>query len=252
MNPLTTLIYIFVFLFGITVGSFMNVCILRIPTGESIVTGPSHCTRCGKRLKWYELVPIFSYLALRGRCSKCKSKISIQYPVVEALNGVLWLLLSFLFGMTLQAALACLFTSALIVLSVIDARTREIPAGINIFILFLAIASTILDKQNYLSHIIGLFAISLPLYLIFLITNGRGIGGGDIKLMAACGLLLGWKLIILGFFLGCLSATVIHLTFMVVRKAGRALSFGPYLSVGVFLALIWGKSIIDWYLSLFI
>ena len=102
------------------------------------------------------------------------------------------------------------------------------------------------------SHIIGLIAISLPLYVIFLMTRGNGIGGGDIKLMAACGLFLGWKLIILGFFLGCLIATIIHLTLMAMKKADRALSFGPYLSIGIFIALIWGNLFINWYLGLFV
>ena len=251
MDSLLVLIYIFVFLLGITVGSFMNVCILRIPAGESIVTGPSHCTRCGKRLKWYELIPIFSYLALRGRCSKCSANISIQYPIIEALNGILWVLIFFLLGLSPQAILACLLSSALITLSVIDIRTREIPVGINIFILVLGILSTVLDRQNTLSHIIGLFAISLPLYLLFIITHGKGIGGGDIKLMAVCGLFLGWKLVILGFFLGCIAATVIHLILMAFKKAERALAFGPYLSIGIFLALLWGNLFINWYFSLF-
>lgn len=252
MESLTALMYIFVFLFGITVGSFLNVCILRIPAGESIVTGPSHCVRCGKKLKWYELIPIISFLALRGRCSNCKSPISAQYPIIEALNGVLWLLTIFVLGFTPYAALTCLLASSLIVLSIIDIRTREIPAGINIFILILGIAATILDLRNFMPHLIGLFAISLPLYLILLITHGRGIGGGDIKLMAACGLFLGFKLIVLGFFLGCLAASVVHLLLMALKKADRSLSFGPYLSLGIFIALIWGNSLINWYLNLYL
>ena len=155
-------------------------------------------------------------------------------------------------GFTLFAALACLFSSALLTLSVIDARTREIPPGISLFVLILGLIAALIDLQNWQTHLIGFFAISLPLYLIFQITQGKGIGGGDIKLMAGCGLFLGWKLIVLGFFLGCAFATVIHLTLMALRKADRSLSFGPYLSLGIFAAMLFGHAFIDWYLHLFI
>jgi leader peptidase (prepilin peptidase)/N-methyltransferase len=251
MDSLTALMYILAFLFGITVGSFMNVCILRIPAHESIVTGPSHCPRCGKKLKWYELIPIFSFLALRGRCSNCKLPISAQYPIIEAVNGILWLLIFYVLGFSPYAVLACLMVSALFVLSVIDVRTREIPQGINVFILVLAITAALIDRQNFTSHIIGFFSISVPLYLILIITRGKGIGGGDIKLMAVCGLFLGWKLVVLAFFIGCLAASIIHLFLMAAKKADRSLSFGPYLSAGIFLALLWGNLIIDCYLSLY-
>ncbi len=250
MDALTALMYTLVFLFGIAVGSFLNVCILRIPKSESIVTGPSHCTSCGKRLKWYENIPLFSFLALRGRCSGCKAKISAQYPLVEALNGALWLLSFYVLGFTASAAIACLLVSALIILSFIDARTREIPSGTTIFILVLGVLATLLDMPNWLSHLIGFFAMSLPLFLIFVVTKGRGMGGGDIKLMAGCGLLLGWKLVILGFFIGCFAATLIHLTLMALKKADRTLSFGPYLSAGIFAALLWGEPLINWYLNM--
>lgn len=249
MPTLTFLMYTLVFLFGISVGSFLNVCILRMPKGESIISGPSHCTSCGKKLKWYEMIPIFSFLALRGRCSGCKTAISAQYPLIEALNGALWVLTLVFLGFTFQAFIACLFASALVVLSVIDARTREIPSEITVFILALGVAATFLDLESWLTHIIGFFAVSLPLCLIFFATRGKGIGGGDIKLMAGCGLLLGWKLVVLGFFLGCLIAAVIHLTRMALKKADRTLSFGPYLSAGMFAAVLWGLPLINWYLA---
>ena len=251
MDTLTVLMYILVFFFGITVGSFLNVCILRIPEHESIVSGSSHCMSCGKRLKWYELIPLFSFLALRGSCSKCKAKISPQYPIIEALNGFIWVLVFYKLGLTLEALVACLFASTLIVLSLIDIRTREIPAGTTIFILVLGVAATLLDLQNWLTHLIGLVAVSLPLFLIFVLSGGRGIGGGDIKLMAGCGLLLGWKLVVLGFFFGCIAATIIHIALMAVKKVDRTLSFGPYLSIGVFTALLWGTPLINWYFNMF-
>lgn len=244
------LLYILIFLFGICIGSFLNVVILRVPAGESIVTGPSHCMRCGRRLKWYEMVPVFSFLALRGRCAGCGEKISPQYPLIEAANGLLWVFLFWHFGLTWTALCACGFVSCLLALSVIDARTGEIPVGINICIAVLAVCMTALDLSSWPTHVIGLFAVSGPLYVLWLVTRGNGVGGGDIKLLAASGLLLGWKLILLAVVAGCVVAVCVHIPRMALKKAGRALAFGPYLSVGMLLALLWGESVINWYLRL--
>jgi leader peptidase (prepilin peptidase)/N-methyltransferase len=243
--------YIVVFLFGITVGSFLNVCILRIPKKESIVAPPSHCTSCGKRLSWFELIPLFSYLGLRGRCSGCRVRISAQYPLIEAGNGVLWILLFWRFGWTPVFFPACLLSSALLVLSVIDGRTREIPPGTTIFIAVLGAVRVFLDLSHWPLYVIGFFSVSLFLLLVLVITDGRGVGGGDVKLMAVCGLFLGWKLVLFAFFLGCLLGSVIHLSLMAAKKAGRVLALGPYLSAGVFLSLLWGDAIIGWYMGLF-
>lgn len=250
MNLANLLAYIFIFLFGTVIGSFLNVCILRIPAGESIVTGPSHCPVCGKELKWYEMFPIFSYLALRGRCAGCKVHISAQYPLIEAANGVLYVLVFQRFGLSPEALIGAFIASALLTLSVIDERTQEIPEGINIFILVLALAASVIDYNNWLTHLIGAFAVSIPTALIFIFTKGRGIGGGDVKLMAVCGLLLGWKLIIFAFFVGCILGAGIHILRMKFSNKGHVLALGPYLSLGVFFAMLWGESLISWYLTL--
>lgn len=247
----TMFTYSIIFLFGITVGSFLNVCILRLPKGESIVTVPSHCVGCGRRLRPLELIPLFSYLFLRGRCASCKRRISPQYPLVEAANGVIWLILFWRFRLTPLFVLACLLCSALLVLSVVDARTREIPPGTTIAILVLGALRLILDLPGWPLYVIGFFAVSLPLYIILMASGGRGIGGGDVKLMAACGLFLGWKLILLAFFAGCFFGSVIHLSRMAAKKAGRVLALGPYLSAGVFFALLWGDALLKWYFSQF-
>lgn len=252
MNLATLFAYILIFLFGAVIGSFLNVCILRIPAGESIVTGPSHCPKCGKRLNWYEMFPIFSYLALRGRCSGCKAHISAQYPLIEAVNGVLWIIVFQRFGLSPEALIGALLTSAILTLSVIDERTQEIPEGINLFILVLAIVASALDYTNWLTHLIGAFAVSVPTALIFFITKGCGIGGGDVKLMSVCGLLLGWKLIILAFFVGCILGALIHIIRMKISNKGHVLALGPYLSVGVFFAMLWGERLINWYLGFII
>lgn len=245
--PVLTLTFTIVAL-GACVGSFLNVCILRIPAGESIVTGPSHCAGCGERLRWWELVPIVSWLALRGKCARCKAKISKQYPAIEALNAALWALMFKTYGETLHTALCCLVASTLIVVAVVDARTMEIPRGLNIILLILGIMRAATDYSRWVEHAIGFAAVSVILLAIYLASGGRGVGGGDVKLMAGCGLFLGWRLIIAAFIAACVIGSILHLIRMAAKKAGRVLAFGPYLSAGVVIAMLWGERLIEWYL----
>ncbi len=245
----TIILYIIIFLYGIVIGSFLNVCIYRLPKKENIVKVRSHCMNCGYQLKWYDLVPLFSYLALGGRCRKCKQKISIQYPIIEALNGVLYIIIFAEYGLSMTTLLYCLLFSALITLSVIDFRTYEIPLGINVFILALGLIRVATDSANWPDYVIGLICVSGVLFLIYWISHGRALGGGDVKLMAVCGLLLGWRLIIIGFVAGCIIGSVIHLIRMKISGEGHVLAMGPYLSVGVMIAALWGEQFINWYLK---
>lgn len=249
MYPEQIILYIIIFLYGIVIGSFLNVCIYRLPQKENIAKVRSHCMSCGYRLRWYDLVPLFSYLFLRGRCRKCKEKISIQYPLVEALNGVLYCIIFAEYGLSIETLLYALLFSALITLSVIDFRTYEIPLGINVFILALGLVRVVTDYTNWLGYAIGLLCVSGFLYIIYQATKGRGIGGGDIKLMAACGLLLGWKLTVLAFILGCIVGSVIHIIRMKVSDEGHVLAMGPYLAVGVMISVLYGNQLISWYLG---
>ena len=242
--------YIVIFIFGITIGSFLNVCIYRIPLHQSIVTVSSHCMTCGRKLKWYDMVPVFSWLLLGGKCRSCKSKISLQYPVIESLNGILYVVICLVNGMDLFSLIYCLMTSALLTLSLIDWRTYEIPPGINAFLFILGVAAAVLDRGNLLSHLAGMVCVSGFLGILYLISRGRAIGGGDIKLMFACGLILGWKQILLAFLLGCIIGSVIHLIRIRVQGEGHVLAMGPYLSAGIFLAALWGNAWISWYISL--
>ena len=242
---------IIIFLYGIIIGSFLNVCIYRIPKKENIVTTRSHCMSCGYQLRWYDLIPLFSWLALGGRCRKCKAKISVQYPAIEALNGVLYLIVFLRYGVSIETLLYCLMASALLALSVIDFRTFEIPLGFNVFIAVLGLVRVLTDLTNWREYAVGFFTVSTVLYIIYVLTKGRGIGGGDIKLMAASGLLLGWKCNILAFLLGCIIGSVIHLLRMRFTKAEHVLAMGPYLSIGIYISALWGTRLIDWYLSLF-
>lgn len=244
------ILYIPIFLFGIVIGSFLNVCIYRIPKHEDIVKTRSHCMSCGYTLKWYDMFPVFSFLALRGKCRKCGTKLSIQYPLVETANGILYVLITWIHGMTITALLYCLLISALIVISVIDFRTLEIPIGLNIFILVLGIARVATDFQNVWDYVIGFLAVSLVLAVLYYATKGTAIGGGDVKLMAVCGLVLGWKLIVLSFFVGCIAGSVIHVIRMKAFGAERVLAMGPYLSLGVLVSVLCGNPLLQWYLGL--
>lgn len=245
----TILLYITIFIFGIVIGSFLNVCIYRIPKKEDIVKINSHCMSCNYNLKWYDLIPLFSYIFLGGRCRKCKTKLSIQYPLIEGLNGILYVLVVAMNGFTMESLLYCLMFSALVTLSVIDFRTYEIPFGINLFILALGLIRVAMDYKNFLNYLIGFISVSGFLYLLYLLTKGRGIGGGDIKLMAVSGLMLGWKCNILALAFGCIIGSVIHLIRMKVSKEDHVLALGPYLSIGIMIAALWGESLLKWYFA---
>lgn len=249
MTTLNIILYIIIFIYGIVIGSFLNVCIYRIPKDENIAKVRSHCMNCGYQLKWYDLIPIFSYLCLGGKCRKCKTHIAVQYPVVEFFNGVLYLLVFVVNGFQISSILYCLLTSALIVLSVIDFRTFEIPFGINIFIFVLGIIQIIIDFGNWLNYLLGFFIVSAFMWIVIWLTKGKGFGGGDMKLMAAAGLLLGWKRILLSFLLGCIIGSICHVIRMKATKEDHILAFGPYLSIGIFLSALWGEAMIQWYLQ---
>ena len=160
---------------------------------------------CQTTLKPYDMVPIFSYLILRGKCRKCKSPISVQYPLVEALTGILFLAAFLAHGFTIYSGLLCLFFCCLIVVSITDIQTMTIPDSLQVFIFILAVINIILSPNEIVGKLIGLAVISIPMLLIAVLTGG--FGGGDVKLCAVCGLFLGWKLVLLGAFIGCILAS---------------------------------------------
>ncbi|MCR5256337.1 MAG: prepilin peptidase [Acetatifactor sp.] len=247
---MTPMFYAMFFIFGTVVGSFLNVLIYRIPLKQDFVKMRSHCMNCGYELKPYDLVPVLSYIALGGKCRKCKTRLSVQYPLIELLNGCLWLLTSIVYEGSYKTFIYCMCFSALIALSVIDFRTYEIPIGFSIFIFVFGIISLFFDYNNWADHGIGLVCVSGFLLILYLLSRGRAIGGGDIKLMAACGLLIGWKSIILAFLLGCIIGSVIHLLRMKISNESHVLAMGPYLSAGVIIAALWGDRMINWYINM--
>ena len=247
-------LYIIAFLYGIVIGSFLNVLIYRLPIKETIVTDRSHCMTCGRQIKWYDLIPLASYIFLRGKCRYCKAKISPQYPIVEALNGIGYVFIFFINGFNLVSILYCLTFSILLVVAIIDFRTYEIPQCLNVTIGIFGILRIILDFGDLLDYLIGFCVISGFMLIVLII--GRKIkhidafGGGDIKLMAASGLLLGWKEIILAFFIGCILGAVIHTLRMKITNEDHVLAFGPYLCAGILIAMLFGNTLINWYVGL--
>lgn len=243
--------YILLTLVGLCVGSFCNVLIFRLPKGEEFVRTPSHCMSCGHRLKWYELIPLVSWLVQKGRCRACGAPVSPQYPIVEGLNAAMWLAAGLLFvGDWLRIILSCALFSLLMVLAVIDWRTFEIPNGLNLAILLLGAVQLAADREHWPVYLIGMVSVSLVFLLLWFLTGGAGIGMGDVKLMAAAGLFLGWPRILLSVIVGSVAGAVIHLIRM-RGGAGRKLAFGPYLAGGIWFSALFGEAVIAAYLGLF-
>ncbi len=243
------LLFLIIFIYGIIIGSFLNVLIYRIPKKENFVTTRSHCMNCDYKLRWYDLIPVFSYIILGGKCRKCNTHISLQYPIIELVNGCMYMLITFIFGLSVETLLYALLFSALLALSVIDFKTFEIPFGFNIFIFCLGIVRVITDFAHWSDYVIGFFIVSSFIYLIIFLTKGRGMGDGDGKLMAAVGLLIGWKLVLLAFFLGCVFGSILHIARMKITRVDHVLAFGPYLSMGIMVSILWGTRLINWYID---
>lgn len=255
-------IALFVFLAGVCIGSFLNVLIIRIPKKENFTTSNSHCMTCNHRLYAKDLVPLFSWIFLGGKCRYCKAKISPQYPIVEAINGIMYALV-FWFMTDGEINLAtvgyCLAISALIVASAIDIKIMEIPDSMWVTILIGGILTYIdeLIKEGFDSHcliqrVVGFFTASTILFVLAVVTKG-GMGGGDIKLMAACGFLLGWQVILLSLIFGALSGTIYFVIVAIKNrkseeKMDHKVPFAPHLALAIVVCMFVGQQIIDWYL----
>lgn len=242
---------IFSLILGLLIGSFLNVCIYRIPRKEEIVYTPSHCFSCNHQLAWYDLIPVITYLRLGGKCRYCQAKISIQYPIIELSNGAAYMGIFAIYGLSIDTAFYCALFSILLVISLIDYKHYIIPNGLVIALMLLGIMHLFINPQNILQYIIGFFVASIILLLIAVITRGK-MGGGDIKLMAAAGLLIGWQNILVALMLGSVVGSVIGITLIVLKiiKREQMIPFGPFLAVGIMVSAMFGDKIISWYLSL--
>ncbi|MBC8530106.1 prepilin peptidase [Christensenellaceae bacterium NSJ-44] len=245
---------LFAFLFGSCTGSFINVVAYRLPRKLDMVKGRSFCPACGKTLKAYDMIPVLSFFCLKGRCRFCKEKISPRYPAVEALSGAVALACVWVHGYTLAALIAFSSCAVLLAVALIDWDTQEIPNGLVLALAVPALAAIgVFPEVSLLSRGIGLVAVSLPMLAMALLIK-NSFGGGDIKLMAVCGLLLGWQQILVGTFFALLTAGGYGAYLLATHKKGRkdTIAFGPFLAAGVALALLAGEPVLHAYLSLFI
>lgn len=256
MTPLI-IIPVFAFIFGMVVGSFLNVCICRMPKNESIVSPPSHCPGCSYQIRWYDNIPVLSYLFLRGKCRGCGTHISLQYPMVELLNGALTLFLFLRFGPTPAFAVLVLFCSALVVITFIDIEHQIIPDEISLSGIVIGfVLSFFLNGHTWLNSLLGILlgggSLLLVAYAYQRLTGKDGMGGGDIKLLAMMGAFLGWKAVPFIIFASSLVGSIIGVSIMLFQKKDSklAIPFGPYLAFGAVLYIFYGKPLIRWYLSL--
>jgi leader peptidase (prepilin peptidase)/N-methyltransferase len=244
------------FIIGLVIGSFLNVCIYRIPEGKSIISPPSHCPNCGERIKWYDNIPVISYLLLRGKCRNCGSPISIQYPLVELLTGFLTAAVVYKFGLTLTALYYAVFIWSLIVISLIDIKTMLVPVKLCYFtMLFGILLSPFIPQITFKDSVLGAsFGAGIILFIIetyYVITGKEGMGYGDANIMAVVGAFLGWKNILVTLFFASLVGAVIGIVLMATKGKNfkSALPFGPFISIGAVIALFFGNQLINWYLG---
>ncbi len=247
---------IFVFLLGTCIGSFLNVCIFRIPMGKSVAFPPSSCMNCGHKISWWENIPILSYIILRARCRKCSSPISIQYPFVEFLTGGLASLLFQKFGLTPQFFIYFFFVGSLIVIAFIDLEHQIIPDIISLpGIAAGLVASLFIPEVSIVDSAAGIFLGGGTLLAVawgyYLLTKREGMGGGDVKLLAMIGAFLGWKSIPVVIFLSAAAGSIIGLAIVALNRGNRrsAIPYGPFLAAGAVAYLFAGERIVQWYLS---
>ena len=269
------MIMVVVFVFGLIIGSFLNVCIARLPRGVSIVTPPSHCPRCHTGIRFYDNIPLISFLLLRGKCRSCGASISWRYPLVELMNALFYVWIVHEFWFTGEAALTMLLCSSLIVITFIDLDHMIIPDSITLpgMLIGLSLAPffmyTLGDPlpfgldalfpnagpyvTGFLNSLIGLFLGGGPLLAIGWVweklRHVEAMGGGDVKLMGMVGSFLGWKSAILTIMLGALAGSVIGLLLIALKKhqTGKYIPFGPFLSAGAVVSAFYGPDIVLWY-----
>lgn len=247
---------IFVFVCGLIFGSFFNVCIFRIQKGESIAYPPSHCTSCNNELKWYDLVPVLSYVVLKGKCRYCKEKISLRYPAVELITGVLFYFIYLKYGINILTIKFIVLISLLIVIGMIDFDTTDVYSSTTITgmvagVIFILIGMYF--KTNVpIPFIIGGLLGGGIIAIIILITGGMGWGDAEICLL--CGLFLGWKLTVVMLMLSFVLGGIIGLALIALRIKSRKdyIPFGPFITLAAMIAVFFGQNMIDYYISMII
>jgi leader peptidase (prepilin peptidase)/N-methyltransferase len=242
-------------IFGLMVGSFLNVCIHRLPKEESIVKPGSHCPKCKTPIRFYDNIPLISYLLLGGKCRYCSASISLQYPLVEGITALGSLLLFIKFGPSLNYLFYFLFIAALIVITVIDLYHQIIPDVVSLpGIVIGLLGSLVISQVTFWTSLIGIIAGGGSLFLVATayqwLFKREGMGGGDVKLLAMIGAFLGWKAVILTILLSSFIGSIVGIAVILIKGKDfkYAIPFGPFLALGAVISLFWGEQLIHWYL----
>lgn len=250
-----TIYLIYSVILGLVIGSFLNVCIYRIPREESIAFPPSHCTNCGYRLKWYDLIPLFSYLILRGKCRKCGEKISFIYPLIELITGILFGKLYLKFGFTIEFFKYATLFSVMIVIGMIDYFTTDVYFKTIVFGTIAGAIFILLEKLYYnnwiLTYVFGALLGAGIIWLIFIIT--KAMGEGDIEICFVAGLFLGFKLTSIMILMSFIFGGFIGVILIVLKIKDRKdyIPFGPFIALSTIVTILYGDVILKWYSSLF-
>jgi leader peptidase (prepilin peptidase) / N-methyltransferase len=243
--------------FGAIVGSFLNVCIYRLPLGKSVVWPASACPHCNRGLAWYENIPVASFLVLRGRCRTCARPIGWRYPLIEALTAVMFAAAWWFFGPGILLVSRLLFGCALIVLFAIDFEHHLLPNVITLPGIVIGFVFSVFAEPGWIASAIGILLGGGSLFLIaeayYRLRHEEGLGMGDVKMLAMIGAFLGWKLVLVTLFLASVSGSIIGVAVMAVKRGGLkyALPFGTFLAIGAAVAAVAGDFLVDWYMMRF-
>jgi len=240
-----------VVLFGLAIGSFLNVVIVRVPEGRSLWHPRSACPGCSAQLAWHDNIPVLSFLWLRGRCRRCGMRISPRYPIVEGVTAAALAAVYLAFGPTGDFMVAAVLLATLVVVTAIDLKHQLIPDVITLPGIVVGLAANLaIGHVSWLDSVIGI-VMGGGLFLVIILVSRGGMGGGDMKLGAMLGAFLGWKALLFALFAAIVLGGVVAIAVLVSGLRGRKdpIPFGPFLAAGGAMALFWGERIIDWWLS---
>lgn len=249
------MIILAVFIFGAIIGSFLNVCIYRLPEGKSIVWPNSFCPKCGKSIRFYDNIPIISFLILGGRCRDCGSSISKRYILVESITAIVGVLLFLKYSICYDFFIYCLLSYSLIVISFIDLEHQLVPDVISLPGILLGLVLMSFFSGNtpgfipdaFLDSLFGILAGGLSIFFMGLLGSilfkKEAMGGGDVKLMAMIGAFIGWKLVLLAFFMAPFLGSIVGV-YILVKKKETVIPYAPYLSLASFISLFYGSAIL--------
>ncbi|NME95756.1 prepilin peptidase [Clostridium cochlearium] len=241
-----------IFILGLIIGSFLNVCIYRIPREESLAYPPSHCTKCGNKIKSYDLIPLISYILLKGKCRYCKEKVSIRYPIIELITGINFSVIYLIYGLGFNFVKYCTFICFLLVIGIIDFDTTDVYVKTTLSGTLAAVIFMIIEKYLYKvsisNYLYGAAMAAGLITLIILFTNGMG--WGDVEICGMCGLFLGIKLTIVMLMLSFIIGSIISVLLIALKKKTRKdyIPFGPFISIASALAIFLGDKMIEIYI----